>query len=604
MTIPSLPISRLINVSTILSPLAAQAQSLSTMLILGNSDVIDTTERLRTYSTIAAVAADFSTTSAEYLSALLWFSQAPQPTLLKIGRWAQTATAGRLRGGILSATQQLIATFNAVTTPAFEIDIDGNVYAIAPASFATASNLNGVASIVQTALNSASAGTTCVWNSVYSRFEIESGTTGVLSAVSFAEAPTAVGTITFSVNPSNLDTITLNGTAVTFVTGTPSGGQVKIAATLALTLANLMTFLAASVDVQIVKFTYALNNANTVLELEATTPGSGGNSLTIAASAATASGSTLAGGSGTDVSTLMGLAATSSGAYIAPGIAAESAVSAVTLFDGSYGQTWYALVIPQAVNSDHLAIAAYIEAANNKHIYGLTSQDAAILSSIATSDIAYQLKALGYKRSITQYSSSSLYAVSSLFGRAITVDYTGSNTTITLFYKQEPGVASEALSATQIGALEAKNCNVFVAYNNNTSIIEPGVTASGSYIDEITGSDWLAVTIQTALYNLLYTSTTKIPQTDTGMHLLVVTAESVLSQAVTNGLLAPGVWDVGGFGTLNQGDFMPKGFYVFAPPVASQTLADRAARKSTSIQIAAKLAGAIHTVNVAITFSR
>ncbi len=71
-----------------------------------------------------------------------------------------------------------------------------------------------------------------------------------------------------------------------------------------------------------------------------------------------------------------------------------------------------------------------------------------------------------------------------------------------------------------------------------------------------------------------------------------------------NGLLAPGVWNSGGFGILKQGDFLPKGFYVYNAPVASQTQNDRAARMAMPIQIAAKLAGAIHSVDVAVTVNQ
>jgi hypothetical protein len=171
-------------------------------------------------------------------------------------------------------------------------------------------------------------------------------------------------------------------------------------------------------------------------------------------------------------------------------------------------------------------------------------------------------------------------------------------------YKQEPGIVAENLTSTQLSALEAKNCNVFVAYNNDTAIIEQGRMASGNFIDEVTGTDWLALTIQTALYNLLYTSPTKIPQTDAGMNRLVNVCEATCSQAVVNGLLAPGTWNSNGFGQLASGDFLPKGFYVYAPPVSSQTQADREARASVPIQIAAKLAGAVHTIDVTITVNR
>jgi hypothetical protein len=114
----------------------------------------------------------------------------------------------------------------------------------------------------------------------------------------------------------------------------------------------------------------------------------------------------------------------------------------------------------------------------------------------------------------------------------------------------------------------------------------------------------LALEIQTQVYNLLYLSSTKIPQTDAGNHIILTTIESVLSQAAINGLLAPGTWNAGGFGTISQGDFLPKGFYVYAPPIASQNVSDRSARKSVTFQIAAKLAGAIRTVSVIINVNR
>lgn len=308
--------------------------------------------------------------------------------------------------------------------------------------------------------------------------------------------------------------------------------------------------------------------------------------------------------SGSDISDNLQGRSTDSGAYVAHGIVAESAADCIALFDNNYGQNWYAATMLGASNSEHTAVAGYIQAATNKHIYGVSTQEAGVLSSVSTTDVAYMLKQLGYRRTVVQYSSHTPYSVCSLLGRILTTNYNANNTVITLMYKQEPGIVPETINATQISALEAKNCNVFVAYNNNTAIIEKGVAASGDFLDIITGTDWLALAIQNSVFNLLYTSNTKIPQTDPGTHLLVTTIESVCSQGVTNGLLAPGVWNSGGFGSLEQGDYLAKGFYVYAPPVATQLQADREARKSVVIQVAAKLAGAIHTVDIIVNVNR
>jgi Protein of unknown function (DUF3383) len=73
---------------------------------------------------------------------------------------------------------------------------------------------------------------------------------------------------------------------------------------------------------------------------------------------------------------------------------------------------------------------------------------------------------------------------------------------------------------------------------------------------------------------------------------------------LNNGLLAPGVWTSDGFGNLSYGDFMPKGFYIYFPPIANQLPSDREKRYSVPFQIAAKLAGAIHTVKISINVNR
>jgi len=494
----ALPISRLVNVQVNLAPAAAQMQDISTLMILGSSSVIDMVERWRSYTGIDAVAADFGTTAPEYLAALLWFEQAPQPTKLQIGRWAQGTTPGGLRGATLPAAQQVMSAWTSITTGSFSITVDSVTNAVTGMNFSLQTNLNGVASVIQTAIRAFYPSFIVVWNAVFSRFEFNSGTTGAASTVSFLSTP----------------------------------------------------------------------------------------------------------GSGTDISENLGGRVSDSGSYVIPGSIAESAVDCITYFDQNFGQSWYAATVMGAADGDHTAIAAYIEAANNKHLYGVSTQAAGTLSAVSTTDIAYVLKQLGYKRTVTQYSSSNAYSVCSLLGRILTTNYNANNTVITLMYKQEPGIVPEYLNSTQITALEAKNANVFVAYNNNTAIIEKGVVANGDFLDIITGTDWLALSIQNEVFNLLYTANTKIPQTDSGTQLICTTVEAVCSQGVTNGLLAPGLWSSGGFGALNQGDYLPKGFYVYAAPVATQFAADRAARKSVPIQVAAKLAGAIHTVDILVNVNR
>lgn len=268
---------------------------------------------------------------------------------------------------------------------------------------------------------------------------------------------------------------------------------------------------------------------------------------------------------------------------------------------------WYGLAIADSadlVEADVISVAAAIEASSLSRILAVTTDDVNVLEAGNTENIGYKLKAAGHGRTFWQYSSSSKYAAISAFGRAFTVNFTGNNTTITLKFKVEPGVTYETLTTAQASAIDAINGNVYVYYANDTAIIQQGVMANGDFFDERHGLDWLQNYVQTNLYNLLYTSTTKIPQTDAGVTRLMTNVEASLDQAVNNGLVAPGVWNGGPIGQIESGDTLTKGYYVYADAVANQAQSDREARKSPVIQAALKLAGAIHYGDVQINVVR
>jgi hypothetical protein len=330
------------------------------------------------------------------------------------------------------------------------------------------------------------------------------------------------------------------------------------------------------------------------------------SATTGAASAVTFATAPTGGGGVVDISTLLGLTAASSGCFEANGIAAETAVAAVTLFDELFGQQWYGLSILGAADADDLAATAFLQGSSNKHFYFKSTQEAGVLVAATTSDIASALKASNVSKTAVQYNSSSPYSAASLAARMLSIDYSGSNTVTQAMYQQEPGVKPDALNSNQLAVLLSKNCNGFLAYNNGASIIQPGICSNGQFIDTVIGADALSLAIQTAVFNLLLT--THIPQTDAGMHQVKVTIEQVLTQFVNNGYIAPGVWTGPLFGNLqNNPDGTPpnlsKGYYVFQPPVASQSAGQRAQRLSVPFQIAVKLAGAVQSVSVAITLN-
>jgi hypothetical protein len=310
-------------------------------------------------------------------------------------------------------------------------------------------------------------------------------------------------------------------------------------------------------------------------------------------------------GSGTDISAQLKL--TSGLAQsIVPGYAAESpvecATALATISTAWYGLTFAASTMP--TDDQSIAVAAYIEAASPSRIFGISSHDANAIVSGATSDIGYRLKALNYLRTCVQYSTSSVYAISSFIGRAFSVNFNANKSTITLMYKQEPGVTGETLTTSQANVLQTKRYNVFVNYVNDTKIIQYGTMSGSAWFDEIHGLDWLIDAIQTSCYNEMYTSPTKIPQTDAGQNRFSTVISQVCDQGISNGLIGPGTWNSDSFGQLQTGDYLKNGYYIYAQPIALQAQSDRDLRKAPPIQIAVKLAGATQELDILVDVNR
>ena len=322
---------------------------------------------------------------------------------------------------------------------------------------------------------------------------------------------------------------------------------------------------------------------------------------TLAAGSAQEIGYAVSAGGGTDISGRMALTREQA-LPLVPGCNAETPLQCADELADS-GE-WYGLTFADELTDDeHVAVSGFIEASAKSRVYLSTITNSRVLSATVNNDLASRFKALSRLRSFTQYSKNA-YAVCSAVGRAFTVNFNANRSTITLKFKQEPGVAAEGLKESQASALAAKNCNVFVSYDNDTAILQEGVMANGAFFDEVHGLDWLQNAVQTECYNLLYQSKTKIPQTDGGVNQIVTTIGKVLNEAVNNGLVAPGVWNADGFGQLERGDYLSTGWYIYAQPVDDQAQSERAQRKAPPIQVAVKLAGAIHFIDVQIDVNR
>jgi len=597
-----LPVGRLVRVAINLQPLAAARRGFGTLLVVGNSSVIDGTERVRSYTTLDAVATDFGLSSDEYKAAALYFGQTPRPGLLVVGRWLQADASGFVKGGILTAAEQAVNAFNLITDGSMLVTVDGVLQTLTGMDFSGALNLNAVATVINAELAGSAI---AVWDG--ERFKLTSTSAGA--------GEKATGTITLTGNPAPADTLTVNGTVVTFVAAAPVGNQVLIGATSAITAANLQAFLAASANANIAQASYSTVGLVTTVTHD--NVGTAGNAFTLAevSAAITISGATLAGGtnassvsyasdhvSGQPVSTMLKLTSALANTPVV-GADAEEPVDAILALSNVSGAWYGAMFSATITDSQHLAVAELIEGLELSRIYGLTITNTSVLDAVVTNDLGSQLKALNRRRTTTTYSPNP-QAIAAAFGRAFSVNFNANRSTITLMWKQMPGIVAELLTETQALTLKDKRVNVYAEYENDTAIYQYGTMSGDAYFDEIHGLDWFKDALQNAEYNLLYQSKTKIPQTDAGMNQIVTTAAGVCEEAVNNGLVAPGQWNADGFGQLERGDSLPKGYYIYAPPMALQNQAIRETRVAPPMQIALKLAGAIHEIDAIVDVNR
>lgn len=498
-----LAVSDVVNVSVFLSARARGTRNFGAALIIGDSGVLNTRERIRQYSNIEEVMADYGTATPEYKAAALHFAQIPQSNLLYIGKWAREATHAILLGRPLMPAELPLHRWTAITDGAMQMRIDGVVAVLVNLDFSAARNMNGVAAVVSQALDQAVQGATCTWDSLYKRFRVTGAATGAGAAT--------------------------------------------------------------------------IDYADPVIPA-----------------------------TGTDISDMLGLAMSNVTPEPVNGVDAESAVDAAAILaDASadwYALEWACRVFPS--DADYIDVSEMIESSSARRIHCITSQNPAEADPVVTGSLSEQLHELGYNSTFIMYSSKSPYAIASIWARFATVNYERQNSAITGKFKVLPGVAPEYLSETQAATLRARNCNVYAQYANGAAIFQEGVMSGGWFTDERVALDWLANAVQTDVFNLFYTEPNKIPQTDAGTKRITTVIAGTMERAVNNGVVAPGQWNGPPLGQIETGAFLPHGYYLYAPLVATQSQTDREQRKSVPITVLAKFAGAVHFADVLIYAER
>lgn len=187
--------------------------------------------------------------------------------------------------------------------------------------------------------------------------------------------------------------------------------------------------------------------------------------------------------------------------------------------------------------------------------------------------------------------------------RGFAVNYSGSNTTITMNLKDLVGIQADTnISEGILSQCVAIGADCFPSIEGLPKVISN--RQGGMYFDQVTNQIWFLNAIQRAVFNVLAQTNTKIPQTEAGLEKITKAIRQVCNQGVTNGFIAPGTWNSSDtFGV--YADFYRNieefGYYIYHQPVSEQLQSEREQRKAPLFSIAAKEAGSVHQANIIIT---
>ena len=253
------------------------------------------------------------------------------------------------------------------------------------------------------------------------------------------------------------------------------------------------------------------------------------------------------------------------------------------------------------LSSTWAALATFVQSLGNQLLF-LPSNTLSDIPSAYTTILGasqYFIRCLWYGSGTAQQAR--LFAAAAA-SRLLSTNYNGSNTAITLNFKQLINVNPDTtLTGTLLSQLAAAGVDCYGNYGGSY----PGYVSNGAnkYADEAMNLIWLVTSLQVAGFNALATLSTKIPYTEDGMTALKSAYRLVLQQAVTAGMLAAGTWGstyTFGNQALFLSNILQKGFYIYSSPVNQQTIAQINSRQAPLIQIAALEAGAIQGSSVLV----
>ena len=249
---------------------------------------------------------------------------------------------------------------------------------------------------------------------------------------------------------------------------------------------------------------------------------------------------------------------------------------------------FYGVVLASHAKQDILDMAAYVE--TQTMLFGTSTDEAGAYAQASTGDVLSQLKTNEYYRTYCDVrKDDSDYEEVAKMARCFAIDPGGE----TWALKSLAGVKTDGWTETEYTTIKNKNGNTYEKVRN-ISVTQNGKVVAGEWIDIIRFRDWLVEEIQTNVFTLLKNND-KVPYTDAGIAMVENVVRKALEDGQDRGGIAPTEYD--------ENNNENPGFVLTVPLSSEITPTQKATRDLKDVKFTARMAGAIHTVEIKGSFT-
>ena len=214
----TLDIGSIVSVRATIAPSGTPREEFGRTLLLTADNALPVSARLRNFANLVEVAEVFPSDSEPYHAARVYFSQSPYPRNLLIGRWAESGSLSRLRGGTPLPLEQITGVPTVVRGTGVVASLDsfhGRATVLTGGSPASLETFHGRATVLT------GTGTVADLVNFHGRATVVTGTGAVADLVNFhgrATVVTGTGTV------ASLTTLQgITSGSVTFLSQTVTG---------------------------------------------------------------------------------------------------------------------------------------------------------------------------------------------------------------------------------------------------------------------------------------------------------------------------------------------------------------------------------------------